>query len=201
MNCPRCSAEVTPQDKYCPSCGFTLEQAGKGGHHRKPVKRSYEEASTQVVDVDEFRKYMQAEKAQTGAPAAEAEGAAPKAAAAAAPAPAPKAAVAGDLNPSAMTGTGMHQPVEVPKSGTNPLVYVGVLVVVLLLAAIGYSMMGGGEAPVPAQPAPGEPAPAQPAPGEPAPGAAAPANPGEAPAQPAPAKPGEAPAKSAPEKK
>lgn len=191
MSCPRCSAETTPQDKYCPSCGFTLEQAGKAGHHRKPVKRSYEEASTQVVDVDEFRKYMQAEKAQAGAPSAQAEASTPAAASAPVASAPPVAAsaakpqLAGDLNPSAMSGTGMHQPVEVPKAGTNPLVLVGVVLVVLLMAAIGYSMMGSGGDPAPSQtaPAPGDPAnPAPEAPAQPAPGQSPP----EAPAQPAP---------------
>ncbi len=57
MNCPRCQASVTAQDKYCPTCGLALEAARKGGA-KKPPKREYEEASTQLVDVDEFRKYM-----------------------------------------------------------------------------------------------------------------------------------------------
>ena len=58
MKCPRCAAAVTRQDKYCPSCGLALEAAQKTGGAKKPVIKEYEEASTQLVDVDEFRKYM-----------------------------------------------------------------------------------------------------------------------------------------------
>ncbi len=72
MNCPRCQASVTPQDKYCPTCGLALEAAKKGGAKRPP-RREYEEASTQLVDVDEFRKYM----AREGAEGAESDAALP----------------------------------------------------------------------------------------------------------------------------
>lgn len=71
MNCPRCNTDVTQQDKYCPSCGLPLEAARAGGGAKKPgVKKAYEEASTQLVDVDEFKKYMADEKTKSAAPAA-----------------------------------------------------------------------------------------------------------------------------------
>jgi len=64
MNCPRCKTNVTQQDKYCPSCGLPLGTARKGGPKKPAVKKAYEEASTQLVDVDEFKKYMNDEKAK-----------------------------------------------------------------------------------------------------------------------------------------
>ena len=64
MNCPRCKTPVTSQDKYCPSCGLPLEAARAAGPGKKPtIKKAYEEASTQLVDVDAFRKFIAEEKA------------------------------------------------------------------------------------------------------------------------------------------
>jgi hypothetical protein len=73
MNCPRCKTVVTQQDKYCPSCGLPLEAARAGGASpKKPAGKSkaYEEASTQLLDVDEFRKYMADERSKSGPGAA-----------------------------------------------------------------------------------------------------------------------------------
>ncbi|MFM7204712.1 MAG: zinc-ribbon domain-containing protein [Myxococcota bacterium] len=168
MNCPRCNADVTAQDKFCPSCGYPMETSKPGGG-KKPNKRAYEEASTQLVDVDEFRKYMAEEKNKVnlaGADAAPAEPAAEPAASAAAPAPASKDL--SSLSPEALKASGTYEPVDAPKS-SNPVMLVLALVVLAAVAYFGFKMMGGGE-PAPENAPAGEAAPAGGAPaGEAAP--------------------------------
>lgn len=210
MNCPRCNAEVTQQDKYCPSCGYPLME-GKKESAKKPVKRAYEEASTQLVDVDEFRKYMADEKNKVNlagdAPAA------PPSANLAAPARsnlasagnlasggnladeayvAASKSAAGDLSPSSLKASGTYEPVDVPGSSTSPLLYVVIVVVLAAVAYVAFVITMPSKKDPATDPAavsapgvvpPGAPAPGAPAEGAPAPGAPAPGAPAAAPAE------------------